>query len=177
MGWKTFKQKCQIEHIVHISKEHLCIGSSYSPEIVQIDLNNGKYTQDSDMDFLKRNYPLLYQMNSDEILELIRTPDVFNENIKVYLIVGGKFAKIIERECEAFGYPNCTHDGILMYDNTSFTERKDAIKYCIKDVGLALKHYQDYSKKVKKELSELEEDLKKGEVELNKFKKELENYK
>ena len=52
------------------------------------------------------------------------------ETIKVYTITEGK---LIEDTCEVFGYPNFTHSGDMMYENTHFRFKNEAIDYGIKE--------------------------------------------
>jgi len=72
-----------------------------------------------------------------ELKKLIDLPDTF-ENLKpIYTCEKGR---VIKKFCEQYEYPNVCTDGDLIYENTFFINRKDAVKYCRKDARLGLKY-------------------------------------
>lgn len=127
MGWKNVKDHYGIKHIVQVVKDKgICIGSPYIHDLMVISMEGELVKRDdgiSNAD-LKR-----YQREMDadpvKLREMVITSDTFEKSNPVYTYGG---AEIIEKQCEEYGYPNCTHDGCLMYENTFFSDRAEAIK-------------------------------------------------
>lgn len=128
MGWKAFKQHYGIEANVTIEKGMVCIGTGY------IDLL--KVTMDGQIDYA-------YQMGTDHKIylvqeaikadpetaaRLLKAEDTFEQSIRVYTYDG---AEILEKFCEAEGYPNVTHDGMMMYNNDFSTDREVIIQRAV----------------------------------------------
>lgn len=132
MGWKTFKEKFNIEHQVCITERWLCIGSPYIHNLAIIDTETGEIVKGSPAftDFLSKYYPKIIESTKEERLAAIRVIDSFKSNIPVYTFSGGA---IIQRLAESVGYPNVTHDGHLMHDNTYFKTKTEAIDAAISD--------------------------------------------
>lgn len=120
MGWKAFKQHYGIEANVGIENGVVCIGSGY------IDLL--RVSMDGQIEFA-------YQMGTDHQVyvvqeaikadpataaRLLTAEDTFERSITVYTYEG---AEILEKFCETTGYPNVTHDGLMMYENMFSTDR------------------------------------------------------
>ncbi|NTF07156.1 hypothetical protein G6L37_13465 [Agrobacterium rubi] len=124
MGWKNVKEYYRIDHQVQITEEGICIGSPYVHAIIVISLD-GEIVKayDRQNEKLKR-----YQadLNADprKLRELIALPDTFSASIPIYTYHG---AAIIEKFCEELGWPNVTHDGLMMYENTFFALKEDAL--------------------------------------------------
>lgn len=136
MGWKNVKEHYRIEHFVQVTPAGLCIGSSYIHDIIVIRLQD-----DDEGMFLKRYQGMggnkdleRYQAEMDADLvtlrELIRTPDTFTASLPVYTWEDGK---ILEKHCEEYGYPNVTHDGQMMYQNTFSPSYHVTLDRAIKD--------------------------------------------
>lgn len=145
MGWKKIKEKYGIEHIIQRRGDSFIIGSSFVSEILTIDIKTGEISNKtaSFQGFGAKNYPLLMAASKEEILSDINEIDTFSENKKVFIVVHDE---VLETLCEEFGYPNITHDGYLMYENTSFTSKNDALKYLLNSFKLdvkALKRVED----------------------------------
>jgi hypothetical protein len=98
--------------------------------------------------------------------DLVLKDDVFENSILVYTYNGGD---IIETYCEKVGWPNVTHDGQIMYDNTfsrnkdkviqlAFENAKAGVKINAENVEWAkgkLKEEEDYLVQAKKNLEKL----------------------
>ena len=154
MGWKTFKEKFKIGHTVQITEKGLCIGSIYVHDLVVIDMETGRIKPNRTFDdFLPRNYPDLYNTLDKEILDAINAKDSFERSIPVYTYDG---AEILEKFCEEFGWPNITHDGCLMYENTYFTTRKAAIEKAIKENKAGVEIVSTTLKNKRKEVEDYE---------------------
>lgn len=141
MGWKNIKDRFEIKHIVQIRSNRICIGSGYIGEIISISFD-GKIIKSYDLNSYSNDELLRYQKEinisekTGELKELINSPDMF-ENIKP--IYTCKKGKVIKKFCEEYEYPNVCTDGELIYENTFFINRKDAVKYCENDAKIGLK--------------------------------------
>jgi hypothetical protein len=67
---------------------------------------------------------------------LIESPDTFTVSIPVWTYDGGR---IIKTECEKFGWPNVTHDGAMMFDNTFFLSEAEAVAKAKRDSDSGIK--------------------------------------
>ncbi|GAB0154387.1 hypothetical protein [Marinobacterium sp. BA1] len=137
MGWKNIKDHYKIGHHVQVVPgKGICIGSGYIHDIIVLSETG---------EFLKRysgsNEDLnRYQteMNADpaKLATLIAEPDVFSTSLPVYTFDDGRIKEFL---CAEYGWPNCTHDGQMMYDNTFSSSKDEVIKWALEDLACAIK--------------------------------------
>lgn len=151
MGIKKFKERFNIKHQVHIvGGIKACIGSPYVSELVSFDLKTGKCSERSgmfDRSFLAEYYPEVLEASPEEIVQILKEPDELGETFSVYT-VDEETGELIEHRCEAYGWPNTTTDGVLMYDNEFFKTKEEALRYGLKSLTLYLKYLEDGLEKV-----------------------------
>lgn len=165
MGWKTFKEKFKIGHNVKINDQGLCIGSGYVSDLVVVNLKTGVVTENSTFrGFLKEEYPQLLNATAEEILEVLSQKDQFSNSFPVYTWDG---AIIIEEKAEAYGWPNVTHSGKIMHDNTYFKTREEAVAKAKSDNDYAVKEWT-------KIVAEAERNVEEKRKELDQVKKDKE---
>ena len=138
MGWKNVKDHYWIEHIVHVRGGKICIGSGYVSNIIEIE--NGKPQWATSLG--PGNADLeryMAEMEADlaTLAELIASPDKFERNIKVWTCDYYE-GEIIEKQCEEPGWPNITHDGDLMYENSFSTDRAKIVEYAKRNAATGL---------------------------------------
>lgn len=154
MGWKNVKEAYQITHIVCVTEEGICIGSGYVHNLIVIDLNGNIKKREVER---SNNDLLRYQREMDadptQLRQLVTTPDSFNASIPVFTYADGE---IIEKQCETPGYPNATHDGCLMYENTFSTDRQQVVEWAKHDVDIHIKTTQEHIQGLKRSLVEQE---------------------
>jgi len=132
MGWKKVKEHYDIKHIVCVTKEKkygdepvICIGSGFIHDLIVVSMQ-GKILKRRDsswgLDVLQAE--LDEDSKSGKLRELIEAKDEFKDLKTVYRVC---YKHIVEFKCEEYGYPNCTTDGRLMYENT-FTSDLDEAK-------------------------------------------------
>lgn len=141
MGWKNVKEYYGIEHIVHVKDGAIFIGSPYITDLIRINMD-GTLVEDRDLcgnDELERIWDAMEE-DPDKLRELIETPDTFSQSISVYTYDG---SEIIEMHCEAAGFPNVTHDGLLMSDNTFSYDRVKIVAKAKRNAQAGMKLYQD----------------------------------
>lgn len=132
MGVKAVKEHYRIGHIVHMADGLLCIGSPYSSVILSIGVSGeaaGKWQSNPDSlsnDDLKR-YREEISQDIDLFLSVFHTEDQFNASFPVYTV--NLKGELETHYCEERGWPNTTHDGILMFDNLFYPTKEKAFKY------------------------------------------------
>lgn len=165
MGIKALKEKFNIEHIVCKTKKGVCIGSSYIHDLAIINLKTGLIFITPDFSNMFRSeYPALFAAKSDEILAILNSDDDFKQSLPVYVFIGDT---IVEKFCEEHGWPNTTHDGLLMYENEFFANKMDAIKHAIKNRKWHKKALNERIKYYEGLISESHQSLKNEEQILN----------
>lgn len=164
MGWKTLKTHFDIKHQVHMTENGLCIGSPYIHDIITINVNTGHIRINAaNPSFLETQYPQLMKASPEDIVALIRQPDTFTSSIPVYTYKGGQ---IIEKRCETLGWPNVTHDGELMYENTHSNDRNLVIEWARKDARAGIQITQGMIQKLESDLESLRQELTQHECNL-----------
>lgn len=129
MGWKTVKERYKIGHTVHVVGDCIWIGSAYISKIIAIGPDGNVRSRGEQCGGISNGELLRYLTDFDRDTEALRlavqAEDQFSASITVYTYSG---SKIIEKLCEVPGWPNVTHDGQIMYDNTHFTDRDKAVE-------------------------------------------------
>ena len=161
MGWKSVKEFYDIRHIVQVTSKGICIGSSYIHDIIVIDKNTGVVIKPYLKDGWSSNDDLLrYQseMNGDpeKLKELVSQEDKFEKHIPVFTYDG---AEIIQEFCEELGWPNITHDGNIMYENTYSQDMEQVIKWAQKEAEAIIENSQHRVQEIKNDLDRVEERL------------------
>jgi hypothetical protein len=160
MGWKTLKEHYKIEHIVaNRHDETLCIGSAYVHDLIRINKIERSITWGnlgpSQNDDLARYWD---EFHADLVTfwKVVDCKDQFERSLPVYTYQNGE---ILELQCEKHGWPNVTHCGELMYDNTFFEDKNDAIARGKKDAALGVKFAAERVARCEQELVEARREL------------------
>lgn len=153
MGWKTLKQYFKIEHLVTVENDCINIGSGYIHDLVVINTKTGRVVENSTFDgFLNKHYPELKNSSKDKILKLINAKDVFLKSLPVYTYTND--GEILEKYCEELGYPNVTHDGLLMYENTFSEDKCGIVERAKSELEIAVQWAEQGIEKAKNELAQ-----------------------
>lgn len=156
MGWKLLKQYFEIKHIVQVDDGQIKIGSGYVSDLALIDMKTGKLTRKPGWERSLEEYEALLNASPEEILALLNEPDQFERSLPVYIVSD---AKVIEEQYEVFGYPNLTHSGRLMYENTTFLEREKADQYVLKSLGYRIKTWSERKEQLSNEIAAIEAEI------------------
>jgi len=154
MGWKNVKQHYRIGHIVAIHGEKgICIGSPYIHDIISIPANGmpkwGNLGPSSNGELAR--YWSEMMADIPKLKALIDAPDSFDKAHRVFTYDDGG---ILEKLCEEYGYPNVTHDGCVMYENTYFKSRAEAVAVAKSNARYWVKGAARRVKQVKAELKD-----------------------
>jgi hypothetical protein len=124
MGWKNVKEHYRIGlHLVHVTKEGICIGSGYSLNQMVIS-QTGELLKVDEREPAMRRYRAEMEADPVTLRRLIETPDQFRRSLTVFTFDG---ANIVEKQCEEFGWSTVTHDGELMTEARFSLDREDVI--------------------------------------------------
>ncbi|WGK63456.1 hypothetical protein QAO71_16935 (plasmid) [Halopseudomonas sp. SMJS2] len=157
MGWKRLKEAFGVNHNICVTSKGICIGSGYVHDIVVVDPISGIVREnDAFGRFLSHYYPALAAATPAIILGLIQAEDTFTTAIPVYTYDG---ADIIEKHCEALGWPNVTHDGDLMYENQYSADRDVVIGWAKRNAELETKHLEETILRVLEHQADLQKRL------------------
>ena len=87
---------------------------------------------------------------------MIGEPDQFFNSIPVFISNNGM---VEEDFCEVFGYPNVTHTGRLMYENTSFLTKEKALAHAIEAMTFRMENISRRREELLRNIEEIDQDL------------------
>lgn len=149
MEFKAIKQHYDIKYIVAIYNEEkyggdcICIGSGYVHGLIAINIETGKVfysslvTPGEDSEIGQLAARIKEDEKNGVLRALIDEPDTFARNLPVFTI--DRWAVKAEL-CEEYGWPNTTHSGAIMYENTYFRTRAEAYAYLLRDTKSGVTH-------------------------------------
>lgn len=156
MGWKNVKEFYRIGHLVQVVPDKgICIGSPYIHDIIVIGFDGlfRRRLQPCRNDDLCR-----YQEEMDEdpgkLKDLIETPDIFENSVTIWTYKGGD---IIEKQCEIPEWPNVTHDGQMIYENTHSTDRSEVVEWAKQNAEAYLIMATEQAEEARKRLTECQQ--------------------
>ena len=171
MGWKNVKEHYKVEHTVQVTEDGICIGSPYIHNIIVIGddgkvkkrYENGRTNED-----LRR---IQDEIDADPAMlrKMVLTADTFDNSITVYTYDDGE---IIECKCEELGFPNVTHGGSIMYDNSFSTNKVKVVKWAKESAGICVKWAKESVDSAEKDLLEKQARLTEQEYHLARLEKE-----
>ena len=148
MGHKAIKQHYDTKYIVAIYDTKdlgpcVCIGSAYVHDLIAISIKDCKVKFSS---ILRKGEESAIGKLAERVEEdakngvlraLIDEPDTFARNLPVFTI--DRWAVKAEL-CEEYGWPNTTHNGAIMYENTYFHTRAEAYVYLLKKTKAGVRY-------------------------------------
>lgn len=170
MGWKNVRDHYRIGHNVQVTDAGICIGSSYIHNIIVVGLDGTILKADGHGNEDLKRYIVEMQADPAKLKSLIDTPDTFTADLIVWTYDGGD---IIEKRCEEYGWPNCTHDGEMMYDNVFFVDRSKAVTKAIENSLAGLEMALDRVKENRERLERSEEYVREFRSNLHKLAREV----
>jgi hypothetical protein len=167
MGYKLLKEHYRIGHAVCVTDKGICIGSPYIHDLIIVGLDgtiikadDGRVNED-----LKR-YMAEMKADPEKLREVVQSPDTFKASIPVYTYDGGN---IMEEKCEKTGWPNVTHTGHMMYENTYSPDRRKAVKWAKANAKAGIELGQRRVSEIKADLARIEAFVKECEADLAKL--------
>jgi hypothetical protein len=126
MGWKAVRDHYRITHIVQVTDAGLCIGSPYIHDLIVISLSGEILKADGWGNTDLARYATEMKADPKTLRDVVVAPDTFAISLPVFTYEG---AEIIEKRCEAYGWPNITHDGHIMHKNTYSADRDLVVEW------------------------------------------------
>lgn len=132
------------KYIVADFGEYISVGSPLCHDLIKIDKKSLKMTYaldtfhkgrealtgDSKKEILIIWDKLQELIDNKGILEIINGNDELTNPLPVYSIRNGE---LLESSTDCYGWPNVTIEGFLMYDNTWFRTKQEAVSFGIRD--------------------------------------------
>jgi hypothetical protein len=169
MGYKTVKQHYDIKHIVAIYEKKdfggrcICIGSYLCHDLMAINILTAKVVKHYDErgysaneDLVRYDEALKIDEENGTLRKLIDVPDVFTASLPVFTVKNGF---VVQEFCEKYGWPNTTHSGKIMHENTYFRTRDTAYEYLLKETSCPFRysslwrHIKEAANKIKMDFS------------------------
>lgn len=155
MSWKNVKDHYRIGHIVQVREGKICIGSPYVSDLIRVSFEGEVSWGNlgpSHNDDLARYYA---EMTADlpKFRALIEAPDKFAASLPVFTYEGGN---ILEKQCEQYDWPNVTHDGFLMYENSFSADRSKVIEWAKRNAAAGVELAERRIEEIRKNLAEVE---------------------
>jgi hypothetical protein len=165
MGWKRVKQHYRISHVVHVSAGVICIGSVVDLEKLLISAEGVIIKRPTLCDIELDRYLREMDEEPDTLVRLVTTPDEFDmdKSVPVYTFEGGR---ILEKQCEAMGWPGVTHDGMLLYETRFSRDKGLAVARAKADAQGAMRAIQADIEGQQLELKKLQSALAEAEADL-----------
>lgn len=164
MGWKQVKEHYRITHHVQVTPKGICVGSSYIHDLLVISREGvlvKRYEDGSNADL--QRYQAEMDKDPGKLRELVLAADTFERAVTVYTYEG---STIIETVCEEPGWPNVTHEGAMMYENTFSTDRAAIVREALANAAAGVSTYSRMLDEQRRTLEEYEHRLKQCQTDL-----------
>lgn len=151
-----------IKYTICQSETDICVDSSYIIHLITINkktlkLNCKDSSYINENPDLKKIYnELKYLIDTNKIQEFIYGEDEIENKLPVYKEENGE---IIETYTDAYGYPNLTIDGYVMYDNVYFKDKEACRNFNIKSYLSNIESYNEYIRQRLKEIDNLTREV------------------
>lgn len=158
------------EYIVNNDRDYIAVGSPLCHNLINLDKKTlkVKYALDTWNEGraaleTNSNTELLFiwdklheLIESGEIQDIINGDDVIENPLPVFYIEEGL---LVESSTDEYGWPNTTIEGYIMYENTHFDNKEDAIKQGISEHEAFKRLLEEQIEEREKELKEKHKDL------------------
>ena len=152
------------EYIVSNHKEYIAIGSGMCHNLISVDKETLKLKYALDIRGIGRDNLLGWRftelafiwdklhelIESGEIIDIIEGKDVIENPLPVFTVHDGR---LIESVTDSYDWPSVDDNGVLMYDNTHFKTKKEALEYGIKDNEAGVKMSYDRFWEIQEEMN------------------------
>lgn len=157
MGWKALKEHFKLDLTIHVRPHGVCIGGGYLPEMIVIDPATGVIKKQPDWPPVSEEVRRCLREISaapELVRGLLAAEDTFSQSLPVFTFKDGE---VIEKQCESYKWPNVTHDGVLMYDNTFTPDKTVAVKWAKESARIGAKWAHEHVERLEKDLAEARE--------------------
>lgn len=172
MKARLLQKELNTERTVHLSDNKVCVASAYVHDLIHIKLDDmtvhyvfgedNPWKQDDEVKLLL--VKLRELVANGEINKFLEGDDVIENPLPVFTVINNK---LVSTFTDKYGWPNITIDGMMMYENTFFKTKKDALKYAIEEKESSIKYYKETAiPEAKEKVRELESRLWQNQNEL-----------
>ena len=137
-------------YTVNQDDECICVGSPLCHDLISVNKKSlklkyaidafregrGALSKGGNSELLFIWDKLQEMIESGEIKDIIDGNDDIENPLPVFTVEDGE---LVETWTDAYGWPNTTVQGIVMYDNTYFKTKEEAIQYGIEEYEAGLK--------------------------------------
>jgi hypothetical protein len=176
MGWKTVKKHYGIEDtFAFYPGKGFCIGNQYVHDLIVVEpetravLIPGVYGPAS-LPAPFRAYWEAIQADLETFWSLMDAEDRFDASIPVYSAQDGK---VLELYCEEYGWPNQTHDGRIIHENTIFLDRTAALRQGLEEAKMREQLHMEQYARLKSRLSDLETEIRNANDDVTYYVRQL----
>ena len=161
MKIRKLKELLKTNYILQKSDDRLCIGSAYIHDLISIDRDTLEIKlRDSIRGFeeLERIYKKCKELiDNGEMKEIIDGDDDILD-MKPIFIFNSKEG-VICSYTDDMEWPNTDYTGRLLYENTTFKTKKEAIEFAIKELNYILKREIENLNEETKQLERIKSEL------------------
>lgn len=167
MGWKTFKEAFKVTHLVNITSGSISIGIEAVEGIARISPDGEIISFNCSDAYAVKHFSRIISAPASEIKEAINAVDKFEKSIPVYTVFENNVKEVF---CEDLNFPTVSHCGEMVYANTHFTSRQEAIKKHVNSLEMSIKSSEIMVEKILKALEAQESKIKHSSEMLTSFK-------
>lgn len=157
-------------YLISNHKKYIAVGSTLCHDLINVNketlivkyaldtFNEGRWylQKSSNPELLFIYYKLHELVASGEIHNIINGKDEIENPIKVYTVEDGK---LIESLTDVFGFPNVDDNGTVMYDNTHFKTKEEAIIKGVKEYEADINYQSERVKEKEDELQKIKDRI------------------
>lgn len=155
-------------YIINNQEDYIAVGSSLCHDLISVDKKTLKikYALDTwregrksldKKDYLAVIWDKLQELiDNGEIHDIINGNDEIDNPLPVYTIKDGE---LVETWTDEYGWPNTTIDGTIMYENTHFKTKKEAIENGIYSYKNRYEYRREYLEELKEKIQKVNEDI------------------
>ena len=151
MKARLLKSLLQTTRIVANYPEYVAIGSGLVHNVISVDKKTfrlkSNFTVYDDPELQDIWNKLSDLIISGQMQEIIEGRDVIENPLPVFTVVYGE---LVESVTDKYGWPNTDDNGVLMFNNTHFPTKDQAIRYGIHELqcGIQLLTYRIHQEEV-----------------------------
>ena len=155
----------EIDYIYHFRDGKVCIGSYMCHDLITVNaktltvqyaldtFHEGRQAlKNENLEFI---WDKLHELiESGEIHDIINGRDIIDNPLPVFTVDKGK---LVESVTDYYEYLNTDDNGVLMYDNTHFKTKEEAINYGLEEYKSEIKFFERKISEREKEIEEINE--------------------
>lgn len=189
MKARELQKYLDTDRTVHLKNKTICISSAMIPDLLMVHTDKNPMLLVYRLDTFGEGYNSLkskdlqyiwkkleHLIDTNGIDYYMQGNDQIENPLPVYWF-DYETEEVKESTTDKYGHPNITAEGYLMYDNTHFKTKIEALEYGIKEMQYDLKFAREKHENYKKEQEELMNKIYGCEEKISILKDKLESLK